>query len=264
MVGMTLKNAIHEIINETPTATFLVAGDTLRGDIRSYKYPGTAKFIFVRDCMATGTAAPIILSKEFIALRTEAWNNPYDYEPYTAEKYDTECASALRALPGTKPSDIVLIQFDCYVSQIWQLTMQAYIEQLGIADKVKRLCFYDDYKSEFYISHFDEIDVKGAHEAYCQLICQHEPKDLTNFLIDAEAADYYLDINSSSGPLREYIRKTSSTFESPYHACGIFFRDYPKWGLGDGEFITIALQTLSQNPKYAETVRKWKRILKRR
>ena len=214
--------------------------------------------------MATGTAAPIILSKEFIALRTEAWNNPYGFEPYTAEKYEAECASALRELSETKPSDIVLVQFDRYVSQIWQLTMQAYIEQLGITDKIKMLCFYDDCKSDFYVSHFDEIDVKGAHEAYCQLICRHEPRDLTNFLIDAEAVDCYLDLTSPAGPLREYICKTSSTFESPYHACGIFFRDYPKWGLGDGEFIMIAMQTLSQNLKYAETAKKWKRILKRR
>ena len=212
----------------------------------------------------TGTAAPIILSKEFIALRTEAWNNTYGFEPYTAEKYEAECASALRELSETKPSDIVLVQFDRYVSQIWQLTMQAYIEQLGITDKVKMLCFYDDCKSDFYVSHFDEIDVKGAHEAHCQLICRHEPRDLTNFLIDAEAVDCYLDLTSPAGPLREYICKTSSTFESPYHACGIFFRDYPKWGLGDGEFIMIAMQTHSQNLKYAETAKKWKRILKRR
>lgn len=264
MIGMTLKNAIHEIIKKNSTATFLVDGDTLQGDICSYKCPSSAKFIFVRDYMATGTAAPVILSKEFIAMRTEAWSNPYDTEPYTTEKYEVECASVLRELSEIKPTDIILIQFDCYVSQIWQLTMQAYIEQLGIANKVKRLCFYDDCKSDFYVSHFDEIDIKGAHEAYCQLVCRHEPRDLMNYLIDAEAVECYLDINSPTGPLREYICKTSSTFESPYHACGIFFRDYPKWGLGDGEFIMIAMQTLSQNPKYAETVKKWKRILKRR
>lgn len=264
MIGMTLKNAIHEIIKKNSTATFLVDGDTLQGDICSYKCPSSAKFIFVRDYMATGTAAPVILSKEFIAMRTEAWSNPYDTEPYTTEKYEVECASVLRELSEIKPTDIILIQFDCYVSQIWQLTMQAYIQQLGIANKVKRLCFYDDCKSDFYVSHFDEIDIKGAHEAYCQLVCRHEPRDLMNYLIDAEAVECYLDINSPTGPLREYICKTSSTFESPYHACGIFFRDYPKWGLGDGEFIMIAMQTLSQNPKYAETVKKWKRILKRR
>lgn len=45
MIGMTLKNAIHEIIKKNPTATFLVDGDTLRGDIRSYKCPNSAKFI---------------------------------------------------------------------------------------------------------------------------------------------------------------------------------------------------------------------------
>ena len=254
MIGMTLKKAIHNIIKENPMVTFLVDGDSLLGDIRSYKYPSGAKFIFVRDYMATGTAEPTILSEEFIALRTEAWNNPYDTEPYTTEKYEVECASALRELSEIKPTDIVLVQFDCYVSQIWQLTMQAYIEQLGIADRIKRLCFYDDCKSDFYVSHFDEIDIKGAHEAYCQLVCRHEPRDLTKYLIDSEAIDCYLDINSPTGPLCEYICKISSTFENPYHACGIFFRDYPKWGLGDREFIKIAMQTLSQNQKYAETI----------
>lgn len=264
MIGMTLKNAIHEIIKKNPTATFLVDGDTLRGDIRSYKCPNSAKFIFVRDYLATGTVAPIFLSEEFIALRTEAWNNPYDTEPYITEKYEVECASALRELSEIKPTDIILVQFDCYVSQIWQLTMQAYIEQLGIAGSVKRLCFYDDCKTDFYVSHFDEISVKGAYEVYCQLVCRHEPRDLAKYLIDAEAVDCYLDINSPAGPLREYICETSSSFENPYHAYGVFLRDYEKWGLSESEFLMIAMQTLSQNSEYSETVKKWKRILKRR
>lgn len=263
MIGLTLKNAIGEIIKENPSATFLVCGDSLLGSIRSYKYPNSTKFIFARDYMAIGTADPVILSKEFIALRTEAWSNPYNIS-YTTEKYEVKCASALRKLSEMKPSDIILVQFDCYVSQIWQLTMQAYIEQLGIADKVKRLCFYDDCFSDFYVSHFNEIAVRGAHEAYCQLVCRHEPRDLREYLIDPEAVECYLDINSLAGPLREYIRKTSSTFDSPYHACGIFLQDYENWGLGDGEFLMIAMQTLSQDPKYAETVKKWTHILKRR
>ena len=260
MISMTLRKTINKIIKENPYATFLVNGDTIRGDILSYKCPNSARFIFVRDGMVVGTAAPDILSKEFIVLRAAVCNNPY-YKPYTVEEYETDFASELKKLSAIKHSEIVLVQSDCYVSQIWQLTMQAYIEQNGIASRVKRICFYDNCKADFYVSHIDEISVEGAHAAYCQLVCRHKTTDLSKFLISEEAVNCYLDINSPTGQLREYICNTSSRFENYYSAYGNFLSNYEKWGLDHSEFLWIATQTLSQFPKYAKVIKVWNKML---
>lgn len=265
MIGMTLENAIHKIIRENPAATFLVNGNTIQGDIRSYSCPKTASFIFVQDYMAVGTAAPNILSQEFIALRAEALTYPFDkILTVTTEKYEDEFASSLRELAEIKNANIVLLQYDCYVSQIWQLTMQAYIEQLGIATSVKRVCFCETDDYNFAASNYAEISIQGSHNAYCQLVCHHEAIVLARYSIEQAAVECYLDINSTTGALRNYICETSSKYDNPNSACGIFFRDFPQWGLWDIDYFKIAVETLSQNPKYAETVKKWKRILKRR
>ena len=203
----------------------MVAGDSLRGDICSYRLPERGRFIFVHDCVAA--------------------------------------ESAIGKLAGAEYSEIVLVQYDCYVSQIWQLTMQAYIEKFEISDHIKRICFYDG-ESDFRISRIDEIKIVGSYDAYCQLVCKHMRTELSQYLIDAEAVEYYLDIYSQTGKLRHYICQTSAKYDSPYDAYGVFCRDYPLWGLGDREFMMIAMETFSKDPQFAETAKRWKRILKKR
>lgn len=259
MKGLSLKDALHQIIQQNPTATFLVDGTSLRGDIRSYNCPNSANFIFVRDYMAVGIGAPEILSEDFITLRVAALNGPY-IGPCTIERYEKEFAAELRELPKYKDSKIFLLQFDCYVSQIWQLTMQAYIEQIGFADSIKRVCF-NDAGANFSVSQVDTIAIEGSHDAYCKLVCEHKSVNLKKYFITEEAVRCYLDINSETGALRDYICETSSQFNNPFHAAGQFLSDFQAWGLGDGEFLTIALQTLSRDANYKKTLQKWGKVI---
>lgn len=256
--GMKVENAVQKIIEYSTNAVFVVEGNILRGSIRLCSNMNDAKFIYVNDDMYFGRTVPDILSSEFAEWEAETLNNPFG-KSYTAEKYKQECI-ALKSLSEYKNAEIILLQFDCYISQIWQLAMQAYIEQLGITNHIKRLCIDDD---SFCINSVDNIDIDGSNNAYCSLVCRHNPINLERYLIDADAIKCYLDINSSTGKLRDYIRNVSSKFENPFHAYVKFLNDFPKWGLSDDSFFKIAIETLSQDERYVDIIKNWKRIIKR-
>lgn len=224
MTDMTLEIILRKIIEEKPTTTFLVAGNTLRGDIHSYGLLDSAMFVYIRECA--------------------------DVEKTISELADGE------------QSEIVLVQYECYVSQIWQLTVQAFIEHFGISDHVKRICFQSG-QSDFYVTRIDEIPVKGAYDAYGQFVCKHQQTALSQYLIDEEAVEYYLDIYSPTSQLHKYICETSAKFDSPYNAYGVFCRDYPNWGLSDSEFMMIAMEVLTNNLKHAGIAKKWGRKLRK-
>lgn len=252
--GIKLENAVQKIIENYANAVFIVDGDVLRRTIHFYPNKDKAKFIYFTDNMAVGSASADILSDDFIALRAEILNNLHCY---SVENYKKGC-DELKGVSEYKNAEIILLQFDCYMSQIWQLTMQAYMEQLEITEHIKRLCI--DYSS-FRINSVDNIDIDGSHNAYCNLLCRHKYINSERYLIETEAVECYLDINSTNGELRNYIRNVSSQFENPFKACGKFFHDFPKWGLGESEFFKIAVETFSQDEKYVDIMKKWKRIL---
>ncbi len=261
MKEITLKETIAQLIESNPNTIFLVDGDSLRGDCSKIKGFNRDKFIFVRDYMAVGTAAPEVLSPEFISLRIESLCGPFGNKLYSEKAYEQECISGLRSLAHMPAAEIVLIQYDCYVSRIWQMTMMAYIEQLGCSNCVKRILFYDGERT-FGVSRMDDISVEGAHEAYCRIVCEKKMIDLSQYLISEEAVACYFDINSSDGKLRQYIRDVSSGYDKHASATGQFLYDFADWGLGDGEFIRIAYQTLSEDPRFEAVAKKWKKSMK--
>lgn len=256
--GIKVENAVQKIIEDSTNAVFLVEGDILCGSIRLCQNINDAKFIYVNDDMSFGDATPIILSNEFAELKAKALNNPFG-KSHTAEKYKQECIT-IKDFSEYKNAEIILLQFDCYKSQIWQLAMQAYIEQLGITDHIKRLCIDDIY---FCINSVDNIDTDGSHNAFYSVICKHNSINLERYLIEPDAIKCYLDINSPNGELRDYIRNVSSQFENPFRAFVKFSKNFPKWGLSDYSFFKIAFETPSQDKKYADTIKNWKRIIKR-
>lgn len=248
--SMKVENAVQKIIKYSTNAVFIVEGNILRGSIRLCPNMNDAKFIYVNDDMAFGGTAHNILSNELVELRAETLNNPYG-KSYTAEKYKQECI-ALKSLSEYKNAEIILLQFDCYRSQIWQLAMQAYIEQLGITNHIKRLCIDDD---SFCINSVDNIDIDGSHNAFYNLVHRHNPINSERYLIELDAIDCYLDINSSTGKLQDYIRNVSSKFENPFYAYVKFLDDFPKRGLSDNSFFKLAIETLSQDKKYTDIIR---------
>lgn len=199
--GMKVENAVQKIIEYSTNAVFIVEGNILRGNICLCPNMNDAKFIYVTDDMSFGEAVPIILSNEFAEWEAETLNNPFA-KSYTAEKYKQECIT-LKDFSEYKNAEIILLQFDCYSSQIWQLSMQAYIEQLGITDHIKRLCIDD---VSFCINSVDNIDIDGSHNAFYSLVCRHNPINSEIYLIESDAIECYLDINSLTGKLRDYIR----------------------------------------------------------
>lgn len=252
--GMKVENVVQKIIENSTNAVFIVEGNVLRGNINLCPNKDKAKFIYFIDNMATGPASVDILSDCFIALRAETLKNL----SYAAESYKRGCVE-LKSLSGYKNDEIILLQFDWYTSQIWQLVMQAYIEQLGITDHIKRLCIDD---TSFCINSVDNIYIDGSHNAYCSLVCRHNPINLERYLIEPDAIKCYLDINSLTGHLRDYIRNVSSKFENPFHAYVKFLNDFPKWGLSDNSFFKLAIEAFSQDKKYTDIIRNWKRIIK--
>lgn len=256
--GIKVENAVQKIIEHSTNAIFIVEGNILRGNIRLCPNMNDAKFIYVTDDMSLGRATPAILSDEFTKLRAKALNNPFG-KSYTAENCRQDSAE-LKSLSEYKNAEIILLQFDDYISQIWQLAMQAYIEQLGITDHIKRLCIDD---SSFCINSVDNIDIDGSHNAFYSLMCRYNPINSERYLIEPDAIGCYLDINSPTGKLRDYIRNVSSQFESPFRAYVKFLNDFPKWGLSDNSFFKLVIETLSKDERYIDKIRNWKRIIKR-
>lgn len=256
--SMKVENAVQKIIKYSTNAVFIVEGNILRGSIRLCPNMNDAKFIYVNNDMYFGRTVPDILSNEFAEWEAKTLNNPFG-KSYTAEKYKQECI-ALKSLSEYKNAEIILLQFDCYRSQIWQLAMQAYIEQLGITNHIKRLCIDDD---SFCINSVDNIDIDGSHNAFYSLVCRHKPINSERYLIEPTAIKCYLDINSPNGEFHNYIRNVSSKFENPFHAYVKFLNDFPKWGLCDNSFFKLPIETLSQDERYVDTIKNWKRIIKR-
>lgn len=187
--------------------------------------------------MYFGGTVPNIPSNKIAELGAEGLNNPYG-KSYTAEKYKQECIT-LKSLSEYKNEEIILLQFNCYRSQIWHLAMQAYIEQLGITDHIKRLCIDD---SSFCINSVGNIDIDGSYNAFSDLGCRHNSINSEKYLIEPDAIGCYLDINSPTGKLRDYIRNVSSQFENPFRAYVKFLNDFPKWGLSDDSFLRLQLK----------------------
>lgn len=256
--GMKVENAVQKIIENSANVVFIVEGSILRGSIRLCPNMNDAKFIYVNDGMYFGGTVPNIPSNKIAELGAEGLNNPYG-KSYTTEKYKQECIT-LKSLSEYKNAEIILLQFNCYRSQIWQLAMQAYIEQLGMTDHIKRLCIDD---SSFCINSVDNIDIDGSHNAFYSLMCRYNPINSERYLIEPDAIGCYLDINSPTGKLRDYIRNVSSQFENPFRAYVKFLNGFPKWGLSDNSFFKLAIETFSKDKKYADTIRNWKRIIKR-
>jgi len=261
MIGEPLIKVIDKLLIRHPDATILVDGNSLCGDFAPFIRLNRGKFIFVRDYMGTGTAAPEILSPEFIALRVRKFNDPQGKKKYSATDYEWEVASALRVIPDRKGTEVIFVQFDCHLSQMWQLTMQAYIEQSMIADHITRIVFCEKHinksHSEWICTKYDTIPVARSHEAYCQLICQHKKMKLSHFFISSAAVKSYLDVNASNGKLAAYIRNVSSTFDNPFFAAGRFLRDFPRLGLGDMDFLRIAYYTLEKDEEYQAVAKQW-------
>ena len=256
--GMKVENAVQKIIENSANAVFIVEGSILRESIRLCPNINDAKFIYVNDDMYFGGTVPNIPSNKIAELGAEGLNNPYG-KSYTAEKYKQECIT-LKSLSEYKNAEIILLQFNCYRSQIWQLAMQAYIEQLGITDHIKRLCIDD---SSFCINSVDNIDIDGSYNAFSDLGCRHNSINSEKYLIEPDAIGCYLDINSPTGKLRDYIRNVSSQFENPFRAYVKFLNDFPKWGLSDSSFFKLVIETLSKDERYIDKIRNWKRIIKR-
>ena len=249
--GMKVEEAIQKIIERSANAVFIAGGDIFRGNIRRCPNRDKAKFIYLRGDISYGEAVPDIHSNEFMELKVKALDDPLGWvaESYNGLKYLAECKNA----------EIILLQFDWYTLQIWQLATQAYIEQLGITDHIQRLCIDD---SSFCINSVGNIDIGGSHKAFYSLVCRQKPINLEKYLIEPAAVQCYLDINSTNGELRDYIKNVSSQFENPYRACGRFFADFPKWG-GEEEFLKIAMETLSQDEKCVDKMKHWKRVIKK-
>lgn len=256
--GMKVENAVQKIIEYSTNAVFVVEGNILRGSIRLCPNMNDAKFIYVNDDMYFGRTVPDILSSEFVEWEAKTLNNPFG-KSYTAEKYKQECIT-LKDFCEYKNVEIILLQFNCYRSQIWQLAMQAYIEQLGITNHIKRLCIDD---SSFCINSVNNIDIDGSYNAFSDLVCRHKYINSERYLIESDTIECYLDLNSPNGELRDYVRNVSSQFENPFRAYVKFLNDFPKWGLSDDSFFKIAIETPSKDEKYADTIRNWKRIIKR-
>lgn len=258
----TLENVVEELAQKYDNAFFLVDGDSMKGDLCRIKGLDQTKVIYLYDYMAVGSATPEILSEEFIRMRADALSGA-PYGEYTVEEYERENASELRKLLEMKGAEIILLQYDCYVSQIWQLTMQAYIEQEKLAKEITRVIVCEGNHS-FLAKEIKVIDVFGSHSAYCELVCNHKTIDLSRYLIDKKTVEYYLDINSEVGNLTKYICEVSSGFEDPYTACGMFLYDFQEGGLGDREFLQIAYKTLSEKTEHQDVIKKWNKERKRR
>lgn len=265
MNGQPLFDVLDKLLKQYPNSTFLIDGDTLRGEFKSLININLGKFVFVRDYMGTGTGAPEILSTKHIAYRAKEFDCPWDDTvSYTSDDYERDCAAELRTLSERKDAEIVLVQFDCHISSIFQLTMQAYIEQLGITDHIIRVVFCErcaNFRAEFICIKCDTILVAGSHQAYCLLVCEHKAVKLLKYLISNTAVKSYLDIHSPAGKLANYIRNTSSCFDNPFCAAGIFLRDFPRLGLGDFEFLRIAYSMLNNDARYYDVAKKWKQKL---
>ena len=265
MNGQPLFEVLNKLIAQHPNTTFLIDGDSLRGEFKRLIDTNPGKYIFVRDYMGTGIGAPEILSAEHIAHRIKEFCYPWnDSVTYTSDNYEQECATELRTLSEKKDTEIVLVQFDCHISSVFQLTMQAYCEQLGITDHIIRVVFCeksDSVRTEFICCKYDTIPIAGSHQAYCKLVCEHRYVQLSKYLISSTAVKSYLDVHSPTGKLAEYIRNTSSSFDNPFSAVGMFLRDFWRLGLGDLEFLKIAYSTLVDDPKYYKVAKKWEQKL---
>lgn len=266
MTGKLLLDVLDRLLTEHPDALVLVDGNTLCGDFAPFIRKDRGRFVFVRDYMGTGAATPEILSPEFVALRVKEFNYPHGKNVYTEADYEREIASKLRAIVGSKGTEIILVQFDCHMSQIWQLTMQAYIEQVGLAEYITRVVFCEKQVNHFCSAliccSVDRISVAHAHEGYCKLVCQHQKVKLSHLLISASAVKSYLDVNSDEGELVKYIRAKSSTLDNPFCAIGLFLRDFPRLGLGDMDFFRIAYNVLEKDRNFSDVVEKWGRKMK--
>lgn len=196
---MKIEEAIQKIIEHSTNAVFIVSGDIFCGDIRLCPNRDKARFIYLRGDIPFGKSVPDILSDEFVELRAKALDDPLER---TAESYNE-----LKCLSKYKNAEIILLQFDWYMLQIWQLKMQAYIEQIGITNRIKRLCIDD---SSFCINSVDDIDICGSHKAFYSLVCRHKPINSERYLIEPAAVKCYLDINSTNGELHAYIKNISS------------------------------------------------------
>ena len=42
----------------------------------------------------------------------------------------------------------------------------------------------------------------------------------------------------------------------------IFLRDFTEWGLGDGEFLKIACETLAKHKEFAPILQRWRKEFK--
>ena len=249
---MKIEEAIQKIIEHSTNAVFIVSGDIFCGDIRLCPNRDKAMFIYLRGDIPFGKSVPDILSDEFVELGAKALDDPLGR---TAESYNE-----LKCLSKYKNAEIILLQFDWYMLQIWQLKMQAYIEQIGITNRIKRLCIDD---ASFCINSVDNINIDGSYNAFSDLFCRHKYINSERYLIEPDAIKCYLDINSPTGKLRDYIRNVSSKFENPFHAYVKFLDDFPKWVLSDNSFLKLAIETLSKDKKYADIIGNWKRIIKR-
>lgn len=236
LVDLKLNDAIQKIIDVNSDAIFVVEGDVFCGTLKLIQGIDEDNFIYVTDTMDIGEVHSSILSEEFIALRVKTLSNlsgvPYDIEYKRYEQF----VSKLRKMARRSGVNIYFIQSNYYISQIWQLTMQAYIKQIGIGKHIKRLCVDESLDC---ISNFDDIAISGSYNAYCKLMCCRIPIDLEKYLIETEAVKCYLDINSNNIILKDYIRKMSLHFKNKYQAFVQFNKDFPNWGLSDTTFFKI-------------------------
>lgn len=267
IVGMSLSETAKRFKEIFKDAVYVVDGFTVGGDIK-HGYGSLNDFIFTNDYMCLGSAHPDILSAEYIKARVAA-QNIGGRDRCTEEEYERDEAAELRKLSENFKSkkNIVIIQWNCLLSDIWRLTMQAYIEQLQLTDNIVSIRIEEVHKtkssgSEMVCTDCKEINILGSHEAYCKLVCNHQRVNLLKFRISEEAVDCYLDINSGCGRLEKYILEKSTKYENPYAAAGIFLRDFTEWGLGDGEFLKIACETLAKHKKFAPILQRWRKEFK--
>lgn len=253
----TICEAIEALLQKHSNAVFLVNGTSFYGELHKFSCADREKFLMIGDYMATGAVDREILSEKYIEMRTKEFNDPWG-EIYTKQEYERDCVSKLRSLAKREKAEVILVQFDCLVSQIWQLTMQAYVEQIGISDHVTRLVFCHDFS----VGENNRIFILGSYDAYCQLMCQHKKIDVSRFMITHAAVDCYLAIHTTENIFKEYILKKSATFDTPYSAFIAFSKDFPQWGLEDRDFMRIAYNTMCASGRYKDVAKRWMRMLK--
>lgn len=257
MKQKSTKNLIailKEIAERNDSVVAVVHGVADSGPLYEADLPSNLKILCIGDYMECGIFTHRILSEEFIQERCKLYRNLCEEYSETARDYREYTVKPLLYLKNHKTDKIVLAQIDCDTSDIWYLTMLAYLEQEKTAEEVIRVKFDAERDTAYY---YGVNTVNGALSAYQSFICDRKMTNLEQFGISQKSIECFLDFYNYAGSMADFLKSVRLKCWPISYAY--FLREHGNVGLSESAFLWIAKYLWEDDSDGQKILARWDR-----